>query len=500
MNDHENLDPIQQARELWPVFIHRKWIILLASVMLSATAIVTICLLPDWYSSTITVLVDPQKMADRYAGSDSVTMDQLRFDTLTQQVLSTARLREVIEELQLYPELRACMAADDVADYMRKNVTVQVRSGGDRNPGTFTITYKSKNSKVVSLVAAKLADSFVQWDLAARQQQAEGTNDFVSDQLADAKKTLDELESKLNQFKTAHLSELPEQLQPNSAALSRLQAGLQSNSDALNRLDLQKTVLDDPHASTVNSERVRLQEEERKWEQETVNLRARYSDEYPDVISANNHLAEVRERLSKLPEIDKKTATFSGDPRMAALNQEIQRTQEERRELLAQIAKYQSYVEIAPLREQQFEDLSRDYQTAKMHYQSMLEKQYAAGVAVDLERKREAQRFSILEPASFPEKPIKPHRKVMIVGVVPFCFLFSVAVVVISEKLRGRISTERALRSLLPNTVAIVGRIPQIATPAHTVRQRQWATFSIMTSLLCCMAVAFVVWKVHPHF
>lgn len=500
MHDHKEIDSIQQARELWPILAHRKWILLLASVLLSATAIVAICLLPDWYSSTITVLVDPQKIADRYAGPDSVTMDQLRFDTLTQQVLSTARLREVIEELQLYPELRACMPADDVAEYMRKSVKIDVRSGGDRNPGTFTITYKSTDRKVVARVAARLADSFVQWDLAARQHEAEGASDFVTDQLGEAKKTLDEVESKLNQFKTEHLSELPEQLQPNSAALARLQAGLQSNSDALNRLDMQKTMLGDLHAGPANSERGRLQEEQRKLEQEVVALRARYSDEYPDVARAKESLAEVRERLANLPEAEQKPGISAGDPRLATLNQEIQRTQEERQGLLEKIARYQAYVEIAPLREQQFADLSRDYQTAKTHYATMLEKQYSAGIAVDLERKREAQRFSILEPATVPEKPIKPHRLVMVMFMVPFCSVFSVVMVVVSEKLRGRISTARALRRLLPDSIAIVGRIPRIKTPSSVQRQWRWAALSIMTSLLCCGTVIFIMWKVHPHF
>lgn len=505
MNDRKELDSIAQARELWPVLVHRKWIILLASVLLSATAIVAICLLPDWYEATITMLVDPQKIADRYAGSDSVTMDQLRFDTLTQQVLSTARLHQVIDELQLYPELRGCMRPDEVVQYMKKFVTVQVRPGGDRNAGTFTIGYKGKDPKVVARVVAWLADRFVEWNLAARQHQAEGASEFVSDQLAEAKKNLDEEESKLNQFKTQYLSELPEQMQPNAAALSRLQVGLQANADALNRLDMEKALLTQPSSLTsgtvvVDSECGRLAEEKRKLEQDIRELRSRYSDEYPEVIRANQRLDWLRQRLSNLPDTDQKAGASPVDPRLATLNREIRRTQEEKRGLIAEIAKYQAYVERAPLREQQLSDLSRNYQAAKVHYSVQMEKQYAAGVSVDLERKREAERFSVLEPATVPDKPIKPHRKIMILAVVPLCFLFSAGAAIISERFRGSISTENKLRRLLPDSIPVVGRIPRIPTQAYIIRQRQWATFSIITSLLCCMAVAFVVWKVHPHF
>jgi len=502
VNNRKERDSIAQARELWPILVYRKWIILLASVLLSATAIVAICLLPDWYSSTITMLVDPQKIADRYAGGDSVTMDQLRFDTLTQQVLSTARLRQVIDELHLYPELRSCISPEDIVEYMKKYVTVQVRPGGERNAGTFTISYRGKDPKVVARVVVWLADRFVEWNLAARQHQAEGANDFVSVELAEAKKALDEEESKLNEFKAQHLSKLPEQLQPNAAALSRLQEGLQANADTLNRLDMEKALWAQPPASAKDvSESARLTEEIRKLEQETRELRSRYSDEYPDVLRANDRLAELRERLAKLPETDKKPAADSGsDLRLAALSREIQSTQQERKELLTEIAKYQSYVEVAPLREQQFSDLSRDYQAARLHYLTLTEKQYAAGVAVDLERTREAERFSVLEPATVPEKPIKPHRKIMVAGAVPFCFAFSAIMVIVAEKFRGKISSEATLRSLLPGSVVIVGRIPVIKTQAYSRRERTWAIFSIIASLLCCMTVATVVWRLHPHF
>ena len=501
MNHREELDSIAQARELWPILVHRKWIILLAGVMLSATAIVAICLLPDWYSATITMLVDPQKIADRYAGQDSVTMDQLRFDTLTQQVLSTARLRQVIDELQLYPELRSCMTPDEVVEYMRKYVTVQVRPGGDRNAGTFTISYRGKDPKVVALVVAWLADRFVDWNLAARQHQAEGASGFVADQLDEAKKTLDEEESKLDAFKTEHLGELPEQLEPNSAALSRLQQALQANADTLNRMDMEKALLAQPSETAVVSEHAHLTEEEEKLEKEIRELRTRYSDEYPDVVRANDRLAEVRQRLTNQPDADPKPAFAAGkDPRLAALNREIQGTQRDRQILLAQIAKYQAYVEIAPLREQQFSDLNRDYQEARIHYASLQEKQYAASAAVDLERKREAERFSVLEPATVPDKPIKPHRRMITLVMVPFCFLFSGGMVIAAEKIRGRIHTERALRLLLPDSIVVVGRIPRIKTPAHSRRELQWAIFSITTSLLCCMTVAVVVWRLHPHF
>jgi len=501
VKENNELGPIEQIRELWPILGRRKWIILLASALLSATTVIMICLLPDWYTSSITILVDPQKIADHYAGPDSVTMDQLRYDMLAEQVLATPRLERVISEMKLYPQMAACMPLSEVADHMRKYITLQVHPGGDRNAGTFTITYKGRDPKTVANVAARLADDFIQWNLTARQRQAEGASGFVSEQLVEAKQNLEEEENKLKAFKAEHLGELPEQLQPNASALARLEQSLQANADRVNRLEIEKASLGESQTAmiAVDTQRGRLLEQKYKLEQELEALRARYSDEHPDVLRAQQRLAELQQQLSSAPGAEK-AAVFSSNPKLIAIESEIKHAERERQELNAQIAKYQSYVEIAPIREQQFADLSRDYQAAKAHYDSLEEKSYSAGVAVELERKRELDRFSVLEPATVPQKPVKPNRRLMVMAVIPLCFLFSAGTVVAREKVMGKICTERMLRSVLPASVNIVGRIPAISTPRYIEGQRVWAAVSILGLLLCCAAVSAVLIKVHPHF
>src|SRR5262249_29788271 len=148
-HERKEVDLLKQVKELWHLTLHRKWIVLLAGVTLSATAVVLISLMPNWYAASITVAVDPQKMPDRYVYS-SVMTDQLRFDTLTEEVLSTPRLQQIIDELKLYPDLRSCMTRQEVIDYMRKNISVLIKQGGDRNLSAFTIKFTDKDRKIVA--------------------------------------------------------------------------------------------------------------------------------------------------------------------------------------------------------------------------------------------------------------------------------------------------------------------------------------------------------------
>lgn len=489
---------MKQIKELWQLTLRRKWVVLLSGALLSAVSIVLIAMMPSWYSATITISVDPQKMPDRYVSS-SVMMDQLRFDTLTEQVLSTPRLQQIIDEMQLYPDLRSCMTKQEVIDYMRKNITVQIKQGGDRNLSAFTIKFIDKDRKIVAPVVAKLADSFIQWDLSTREHQAVGATEFLSTQLQQAKADLDQQESKINNFRRQHLGELPEQAESNSATLTRLQTALQANIDNLNRLEQQKLLLSTTNANdnAAPSERERLEERRRKLEEQLADLRSHYSDEYPDVEQAKERLQVVRQQIAQLPA--EKAVDLSdkrNSPRLLVTNNEINRLQQSQQDILGQIKQYQAKVEAAPLHEQELADLQRDYQTSKLHYQSLLDKTFSADMAQDMERRHESDRFSVLEPAQTPEKPFKPHRSRIAALAVPFCFLFSAALVIATDLLvKGTINSERALRSLLPASVRIVGRIPDIQTPQSNTRERKFAVVAITGSLICCLLAAMLVWK-----
>lgn len=492
---------IKQAKELWQLTLRRKWIVVTAGVLLSATAVVVVAMMPNWYSASITISVDPQKMPDRYVSS-SVMMDQLRFDTLSEQVLSTPRLQQIMDEFHLYPELRDCRTQQEIIDYMRKNITVQIKQGGDRNLSAFTIKFVDKNRDLVAPVTSRLADSFIQWDLATREHQATGASDFLATQLQEAKKELDGHENKINVFRERHLGELPEQSGVNSAALSRLQTNLQANIDNLNRLEQEKILLAESQSNgpATPTQRDRLEEQKHKIEDELADLRSHYSDEYPDVQQAMERLAAVRQKIANLPPdpVSISTPKSPASARLVVTNNEIKRLQGEQTDILAQIKQYQSKVDAAPLHEQELADLERDYQTSKLHYQSLLDKTFSADMAQDMERKHEADRFSVLEPAMVPEKPFKPHRTRMVLILVPLCFLFSAALVIVTDLVvRGTINSERALRALLPASVQIVGRIPDIDTPQTAKRQRKFAAIAITGSLICCLLAAFFVWKLH---
>src|SRR5689334_2618324 len=83
-------------------------------LLLLAAGIVIVSMMPNVYRASTTILVDPQKIPERYVASTITTDLNARLNTLTQQVLSASRLQEIIDRNDLYPKMRQEASREEV--------------------------------------------------------------------------------------------------------------------------------------------------------------------------------------------------------------------------------------------------------------------------------------------------------------------------------------------------------------------------------------------------
>src|SRR5713226_3748423 len=117
--------PAEQVREYWQTILQHKWQIYFTTLFLTLAAIVGIALLPDQYQATTTILVDPQKVPDEYVASTIKSPLTERLQTITQEVLSTTRLQEVIDKCNLYPKMHRSLSSDQLIEYMRGKIKIE---------------------------------------------------------------------------------------------------------------------------------------------------------------------------------------------------------------------------------------------------------------------------------------------------------------------------------------------------------------------------------------
>jgi uncharacterized protein involved in exopolysaccharide biosynthesis len=75
----------------------------------------------------------------------------------------------------------------------------------------------------------------------------------------------------------------------------------------------------------------------------------------------------------------------------------------------------QSRIESTPVSEQQYADIIRDREVAKMKYDDLNKKRSQSQIAEDLERRQQGETLEVLDAASLPQTPTQPKRP-MILG------------------------------------------------------------------------------------
>jgi len=449
--------PQSILRAIWK---HRL-IAIVVTCLIAAAGILIVHQLPAVYEAGALILVDPQKIPERFVSSTISEDFADRLATMNQEILSSTRLKKIISEFDLYRHERTNHVMDEIIEMMRKDIEVTVeKSASATRPGAFRVTYRASDPVLAARVVDRITSLYIEENLKTRELQSEGTSEFLNSQLAEAKRALDQQESAVSRYKVEHNGELPGQETMLQTALTGLQTELQGNDDALNRAQQTKITLENALTSSRAIENA-LRDRDRTtvrtaarpgalgkgpepvFQSEVLATqleaaRVRYGDQHPDVRRLREQVAAAKQRerdeASKRPvqSVEANTTepapvVLSSDPELLqahehrvqletelnGIRHEIERRTSERDRIIRDSNSYQRRIETIPLREQEYAALTRDYDFSKSNYRTLLDKKMAAEMATDLEKRQKAERFRILDPARPPQRPVKPKRSIL---------------------------------------------------------------------------------------
>jgi succinoglycan biosynthesis transport protein ExoP len=461
--------------------------------------------IPSTYRSGTLILVEQPSVPEKYVVSNIDSDIQHQLDSITQQILSRTRLLRIIESLDLYAQERKHKSADDMVETMRRDIEIELSHGDDRKLSAFNIYYASRDPKMAQLATAELANLFITENLEQRQKRSENTTNFLQDQLDQARAKLAAQEAKLRVFKDQHLGELPTQTQSNLQILTGLQNQLQANQDSLNRAKQQNTYLE----SLINQYRamgqgskpgetaspVGLAAIDKELEQlkaQLADLTSHYTDKHPDVRKTKKQIARAEKMRDRIVAemnrpVDSSSpvpaATTSLDPKtgpmlemesqLKANRLEIANREAEIKDEQAKINQYQARLNMAPVMEQQFADITRDYDQSKTDYESLLAKKNQSEMSTDLEKTQQAEHFRMLDPPNLPVRPYKPNRLILCGAGLAVGLVLGGGFAFGKEKLSGKIYTEREIKKVV--TFDVIAEIPPIESPAEQSSNRRAA-------------------------
>ena len=426
-------------REINPKYVsevlRRRWLIISLLAILGSSGGYLACqLLPKRFTSQTLVLVQqPTVSADLVRPVVSDNTNQ-RLAAMQQQILSRSRLEPVIRHLGLYGAEIDRVPTDILVERLRQAITItpvqpMAETRAQHLPG-FTISVVFDEPHLAQQICAKITSMFLEENVQSRQDQAEQTTEFLASQLEDAKAKLDAQDARLAAFKRQYLGSLPDNEQMNLNILTGLSSQLDAVTQALTRAQQDKSFTESLLAqqlaawqATQSGQNPETYEQQlTTLQNQLVALQSKYTDDYPDVIKAKNDIKALRQKIAEADR-EKKTSTSAKSgtstiepPQIQQLRaqihqyeQVIQDRSSQQEDIQNQIKVYQARVQSTPAVEQEYKELTRDYQTALDFYNDLLKKRDQSAMATDLERRQQGEQFQVLDPANLPDQPSFPQ-------------------------------------------------------------------------------------------
>jgi uncharacterized protein involved in exopolysaccharide biosynthesis len=242
----------------------------------------------------------------------------------------------------------------------------------------------------------------------------------------------------------------------------------------------------------------------KKLEIELVALKQRYSDDHPDVQRVRRSIAALKTSKGGETAQPKPTETHPtvdvnprpDNPAYVALTSQLESAKRElahlsalRDDLRAKQRDYDARLLQIPEIEREYRDLTRDYENAQTRYREVKGKQMQAEVAVELEKDRKAERFTLSEPATLSRTPVSPNRPRIVLGGFVASLGAGLGLAWLRELFDRSVKGPWELARIA--SVPILTPIPYIETEAERRRQRRRAW--IIGCLVALGAVAFLI-------
>ena len=462
-------------------FVEKRWLIAVCLVCgwLAGTTLGWV--LPTKYRSETVILIEQQKVPEHYVESNIVADMQQRLQSMSQQILSRTRLVALIDKFGLYQDGSSRSDPDALVERMRKDISIEtITTEGRRDQlSAFKVSYSAPTPLLAKAVTTELTSLFINENLQSREQLSQDTTTFLQNQLDEARQSLSEQEHRLEQFRTEHLGELPEQLQGNLQILGGLQGQLQAATDTLHQAEQQNLYLrslirqyqatngispTDP--TTVGSgTRSTLQVQLATLRSQLTEIEGRYTARHPDVVLLQQKIADLETQQAN------STATQSGETNDAAKSTipvgqenspliqlsgqlsanelEIKNQKDKIAKLEKQIDIYQARLNITPVREQESSAVTRDYDQSRTYYDALLNKKLQSEMATNLEKRRQGEQFRVIDAPNLPGKPYWPNRLLCSLAGLGAGLVIGLGIVLAFDRISPRIHQESELAEFI---------------------------------------------------
>jgi uncharacterized protein involved in exopolysaccharide biosynthesis len=522
---------------------NKSWLFgpLWAGVVLST---VVAFLWPDTYVSSALIRITSSQVPDRLVQANLNQMLGERINAISQGVLSRSTLTNIIQTHDLYPSEKKRLPMEDIIETMR---TRHIRIGlvnaqqGTRAVGAFPVSFQYHDRYLAQKVTQDLVSRLINENERETISQSQQTTDFLTQEVEKAKQKLDEIESRVAEFKIRNAGTLPDDQSVNFSAMNSLDQRIGQINASISRVNQDKLLMEsnirilkeqltkatelasvvpvDPaRAQAKNEELQRKEREIAAVEQSLAQAREMYRDTHPDVRRLESNLQIMRRQRDDLRRADqqareeedrkhaetakrtvqrkvaptKEMTTLDANIRqletlIQAKSVELQDLNSEMDRVSQQARSYQTRITSAPLSSQAYAQLNRDYEQAKLSYNSLKMKQDESARGTAIIRNKQGETLDLLDQASLPVTPSEPRRSMIIGAGSIVGLLLGVVIVGVREMKDTTLKNLKDVRAYTQLTV--LGCVPLLEEDIVVKRRKRVSLLGWCTAIVLGVAV-----------
>lgn len=402
-----------------------RWLAMAVAWGIGVVGIGVVLSMPDVYEAHAQVFVDtkdPLLVNPRGIVTDDI---QTKVDYVRRMLLATPNLRQVARETDL--DLRAGTPQELEALVAELQFKINVGPAGIRGfeANLYNIRYQDVDRSIAERVVQVLLNRFQEQSIDGDLRDDQQALGFLDEQMAEYRRRLEDAESRVADFRRRNaglapgdgggffgrLATLEEQLRQ-----VRTDLRIAQNKRASLAAQVTRSSAGDGSGDTGAAGLAELENQVLQTEKQLDELRLRYTDEHPSVLSARETLDALRARLDRRREELGPLVGSGGavveNVRIALTQAEIEVAELRAREydLAQRIGELQEKIDIAPQLEAEHAGLVRDHAVLRTQYESLLQRREQLSFDIDRKRQGRQLEFRIIEPPLAPQVPVAPDR------------------------------------------------------------------------------------------
>jgi uncharacterized protein involved in exopolysaccharide biosynthesis len=467
----------EKIRDYWRL----RYTFLPISAILALLTIVVAIVWPSTYRTGATILIEQQEIPQELVRSAITSFADQRVQVISQRVMTTQNLMTLIERYNLYPDIRESKPREVLLQKMRNDISLKMISADVIDPRSghptqatiaFSISYQNHSPDLTLKVANDLTTLYLNENITSRTQMAAQTTAFFSEEASKQQALIDQIDSKLADYKRKHQDSLPELAQLNETVSDRTGLELRDAENRIAAIDSQEVLLraqlaqlnptaqvysdtglrvmgvedrlkslksqlaDDKaryapgHPDIVRTEReIAGLEKAARAQDDTSDIARRlneakaqlarsqekYAPDHPDVVRLTHLVSELEKELNAQPPADaaQKALAHADNPVYIQVKGQLDALTVEHQSAEAKRDELRAKLDDYERRMARAPAVERDYRELK--YQQIHAKQGDVQVSENLELERKGERFTMIEPPLPPEKPVSPNRMLIII-------------------------------------------------------------------------------------